>query len=699
MAKLLYADLETYSATPISYGTWRYAEDAEILLFGYAIDDEPARVWDLTSGAEMPEDLRLALDEARLCKCRTVWHNGMMFDTIVLQHVLGINIPVTQIIDTMVMAYDCGLPGALADLCSVLRVSADKSKDLEGSQLVQLFCKPLPKNYRLRRATSETHPEKWARFVNYCRLDVEAERELFRKLPRFNFEGPYGPVELMNQGEDALINRRGVLMDTELAEAAVASAARQKAELNRRIGEQTNGRVLSHGQREALISFFRDTFRVDLNDLTKAELEKRLDDPAVPEPMKEMLRDRIAGCRTSVQKFRAILNRVSTDGRMRGNIQFRGASRTGRFSGRGFQPQNLPRPSIKDPKEIEAYIEAAKDGTLDLFAGDPGEILSSCLRGCIIAPAGKKLCVADYSNVEGRVLAWLAGEEWKLQAFRDFDCGIGHDLYKLTYARTFGTTPDKVTKAQRQMGKVLELALGYGGGAGAFATFARGYGVDLHGMADSVAETIDPLLWQEAQSSYESFFVPQGRDEGLDPKVFIACDAVKRAWRIANPKIVKLWYSVGDAVISVMQGTAKRVEAGRLLVEKRGAWLLIRLPSGRRLAYPAPRLSDDDRPQFSYMGVEQYSRKWKRSQSYGPKLVENITQATSCDLLTEALLRLEGRGYEPVLHIHDEIIAEAPDDGAHNYKNMEQLMAECPHWANGLPLVAAGFEANRYRKD
>ncbi len=697
MSNILYADLETYSPVPIANGTWAYAEKAEILLFGYAIDDEPAKVWDVTTHASMPEDLRAALDRVSRGLMHTVWHNGMMFDTVVLDRVLGVRIPPAMVIDTRVVAYQAGLPGALGQLCEVLNVDADKAKDKAGAALVQLFCKPLPKNYTLRRATRLTHPEKWASFVNYCRLDVEAERELWKKLPKFNCEGSYAARELENQEEDARINRRGMLVDTDLAVAAVAAAKEQKVALNRKLEAQTLGRVATHNQRDALISYFRDTYHVDLDELTKAAVEAKLDDPSVPEPMKEMLRDRLAGTRTSVQKYRAILKRVSADDRMRGNLQFRGAARTGRFSGCGFQPQNLPRPKIKSNDEVEAAIAAAKDGVLGLFYDDPGEVLQSCIRGCIVAPEGKKLCVADYSNVEGRVLAWLAGESWKLQAFRDFDAGRGHDLYKLTYARTFGVRPEDVTKAQRQMGKVLELALGYGGGAGAFATFARGYGVDLHGMADSVEKTIDPSIWRDAERSYETYFVPQGRDEGLDPKVFIACDAVKRAWRLANPHIVRLWYAVGDAVKLAIGGSADVHVGHRIGIARAGSYLLVRLPSGRRLAYPSPRLSEEG--DFSYMGVEQFSRKWTRIKSYGPKLVENIVQATSCDLLTEALLRLEPRGYEPVLHIHDEIIAEAPADSAHNFKEMEKLMAELPPWAEGLPLVAAGFEANRYRKD
>lgn len=693
----LFADLETYSPVPIKNGTWKYAEQAEILLFGYAIDDEPAKVWDLTTGAPMPDELKTALETY---SCETVWHNGMMFDTIILKKVLGIDIEPSRVVDTMVLAYQAALPGSLAELCDVLQVPTDLAKDKEGWKLVQLFCKPLPKNYKLARATRDTHPEDWANFVNYCRLDVEAERALWKKIPKFQQEELlFARKEHSWQVIDAEINRRGMLMDVELAEAAVKTDFEQKKALNAKLLERTGGRVETVGQRDELMKFFKDYYDVELPNMTKAELEKRIEDPDIPEPVREMIRDRLAGCRTSVQKYKAILDRTSSDGRMRGNLQFRGASRTGRFSGRGFQPQNLPRPKIKDPQVIENAIAVAKAGMLDVFYDDPGEMLSQCLRGVIIAPEGKKLVVADYSNVEGRVLAWLAGETWKLQAFRDFDAGHGHDLYKLTYAKAFNVDPESVTKDQRQMGKVLELALGYGGGAGAFATFARGYGVDLHDMADKVVDAIDPAIWREAENSYESYFLPRKRTEGMERKVFIACDAVKRAWRRANPKIVELWNSVGEAIdIAMEKGNAKVTWGVRM--EKRGAWLLLRLPSGRRLCYPSPRIGDgDNEPAFSYMGVEQFSRKWKRIASYGPKVVENMTQAVSCDLLTEALARLSRHGYKAVLTVHDEVIAEAVDNEQFSFKKMAEVMAETPEWATGLPLAAAGFEAHRYRKE
>lgn len=690
----LYSDLETYSETPIKYGAHKYAENCEVLLWGYAVDDEPAKVWDLTKTRKMPEDLKAAIDEVMACRARCVWHNGMGFDTVVLAK-KGIDFPVSQIVDTMVMAYQHALPGALGDLCDVMRMPSDTAKDKDGKRLVQIFCKPLPSNYKLRRATSATHPDDWARFVNYCRLDVEAERALFKKMPKWNCTAKERAI----QTADARINRRGMLIDLDLAKAAVDLSIKNRYLLADETRRRTNGEVGAATQRDAMIRYVEKVYGIKLESMTKAELEKRCADESLPEPMRELLRLRLMSTKTSIQKFQALINCTGKDGRLRGCLQFRGAARTGRFSGRLFQPQNLARPSMKN-KDIDFAIEALKDGTFDMWFEHPSEVLPNLLRGEIIAPKGRKLVVADYSNVEGRVLAWLSGEEWKLKAFREFDEGHGHDLYKLTYGRTFNVPPEIVTKAQRQMGKVLELALGYGGGAGAFVTFARGYGIDLHDMAKTVKEAIDPVIWSEAEESYD-FFVERKLTAGLDREVFLACDAVKRAWRLANPSIVAFWKKVDDALEEAM-GLGRVAKAGNhVTAEKRGNYLLVRLPSGRLLCYPAPRIGspggDDDR--FSYMGVQQFSRKWTRIRSYASKVVENITQAVSCDLLCEALLRLEANGYETVLTVHDEAITEAPDTPEYSLEKMAALMTELPNWAKGLPLAAAGFEGKRYRKD
>lgn len=615
--KLLYCDLETFSPLNLpQVGSFRYAEDCEILLWGYAVDDEPARVWDCTNPKtkEMPEALAKALKEVRAGERKIVWHNGMMFDTVVLE-ALGYPIPLDMIIDTMVVAYQHGLPGALGDLCDVLRMPTDKAKDKDGKRLVQLFCKPQPDCYKVRRHTRDTKPEDWVKFVNYCRLDVEAERALYKALPKWNCT----PWEHRLQVLDAEINRRGVMVDVELAEAAVELSERRKGILAEETQRQTNGEVGAATQRDALIDYMFRHYGWKIESMTKSELEKRVDDPSVPEPVRELLKLRLMSTKTSIQKFKALLRRINKDGRMRGCLQFRGASRTGRWSSRGMQLQNLARPTVSQ-KEIDFATEVLKprDGTFECFYDDPSVILPNLLRGEIIAPAGKKLIVADYSNVEGRVLAWLAGEEWKLQAFRDFDAGHGHDLYKLAYAKAFGVKPEDVTKPQRQIGKVLELALGYGGGAAAFARFASGYGMNLSEMSEYVKSSAPRADWLDAADSY-SFFAEKKMTGGLERETFIACETLKRLWRKTNPKIVQFWANAGNAVQKAIV-SRESVRVGYVSFTRTKSFLVARLPSGRLLCYPSPKTNPSvGKDSFTYMGMNQFSRKWEKIESYGAK--------------------------------------------------------------------------------
>lgn len=914
--KLLYCDLETFSPLNLpQVGSFRYAENCEILLWGYAVDDEPARVWDCTNPKtkEMPEALAKALKEVQAGERKIVWHNGMMFDTVVLE-ALGYPIPLDMIIDTMVIAYQHGLPGALGALCDVLRMPTDKAKDKDGKRLVQLFCKPQPDCYKVRRHTRDTKPEDWVKFVNYCRLDVEAERELYKALPKWNCT----PWEHRLQVLDAEINRRGVKVDIELAEAAVELSERRKGILAEETQRQTNGEVGAATQRDALIDYMFRHYGWKIESMTKSELEKRVDDPSVPEPVRELLKLRLMSTKTSIQKFKALLRRVNKDGRMRGGLQFRGAARTGRWcltgdhevftpngwvrfdewqggdiavwnkdteaysfqpanalafdyegpmysfdtarcqqvstpdhrmpyyvegkgwqvatveelskkrfemafvgrrmrpetiehdklrvlvmtqadghytrdgqlryhfkkerkiarckmllrrcgipfverkepkavnisvaqrdlpiwlrlfrgktygswllnenadiffdelaewdgyrcgpnsiqycttvkenadlvqalaclsgrtatvllkrpasekwaasyvvniwlapskshritdrplvrdfsgkvycaetktgffmvrrngrvwvtgnSGRGMQLQNLARPTMPQ-REIDFAAAALKDGTFECFYEDPSEVLPNLLRGEIIAAPGKKLIVADYSNVEGRVLAWLAGEEWKLQAFRDFDAGHGHDLYKLAYAKAFGVKPEDVTKPQRQIGKVLELALGYGGGAAAFARFASGYGMNLSEMAEYVKSTAPRVEWVEAADSYD-YFAGKNMTGGLERTEFIACEVLKRLWRKSNPNIVQFWADVGQAVQKAIV-SRESVRVGYVSFARTKSFLVVRLPSGRLLCYPSPKTNPSvGKDSFTYMGMNQFSRKWEKIESYGAK--------------------------------------------------------------------------------
>lgn len=676
---ILYLDLETFSDVEIKKGTSRYCEGAlEILLTAYAVDDGavqveegyPDRVADLAEQAD-----------------RIVIHNSK-FDRTVCE-TLGIDMPIAKIHDTLVQARSHGLPGGLGILCEVLKVPTDKAKDKRGRELIHLFCKPRPKNSELRRATKLTHPDQWAEFIEYAALDIEAMREVYKRLPKWNYGNPSPPNQSLSERDlwllDQKINDRGFKVDVDLATAAIDAVETEKRHLARRVNTMTGGEVEAATQRDKLLEHLLEWYGVKLPDMQKGTLERRLLDENIPDPVKELIAIRLEASTTSTSKYRTLLDTVSADGRLRGTLEFCGASRTGRWGGRLFQPQNLPRPK-HDRETLEDFVEALKAGCYDLLFDDVIAHCSSAIRGCLVAPNGKKLVAADLSNIEGRVLAWLAGEEWKLQAFRDYDAGTGPDLYKMTAGSILGKAPEDVTKDERQStGKVPELACGYQGAVGAFASMARLYGLDL----------------------------PE--EEVL---------AIVKAWRRANRNITRFWYELEQAAIGAVETPGVTREVGLLKVRRDGAWLKIVLPSGRALVYPQPKLGHRKGPcrlcgglgeveevkcsecngtgetygrlQLNYSGVDPYTKQWARIWTYGGKLVENVVQAVARDVLADAMPRAEASGYEIVLTVHDEIVTETTTGTA---EGLSAIMSTNPPWAEGLPLSAAGFSALRYGKE
>lgn len=694
--KSLYIDYETYSEVPIKHGVYAYAERAEILLMSYAIDDGPARVWDVTcENINKHPDLIEAIIDPNV----TVTAHNSMFDRTISR--LAANAPqiikvmgndVSRWRDTMVKAYSVSLPGALGTLSEIFRLAEDKAKDKEGRQLVLLFCKPRPASSKIRRATKETHPEEWKKFVNYARLDTEAMRELDKKIPAWN----YRDEELALWHLDQRINDRGFMVDVDLAHKAIDAVGDEKKALAIRTRELTDDEVQAATQRAAMLKHILGSYGVELPDLQKSTLERRINDSELPIALRELLAIRLQASTTSTSKYTTLVNGVSRDGRLHGTLQFDGAGRTGRWSGRLFQPQNLPRPTLKN-EVIEQGIDAVKADCADLIYDNIIELTSSAIRGCITVPRGKKLVVADLSNIEGRGLSWLAWEDWKLKAFHDFDMGNGHDLYKLSYAKSFGVKPDDVNKTQRQIGKVQELALGYEGGVGAFLTFSAAYGIDLEAMAEQAISAIPDNVLGEARSALDWTKRNKRPTFGLSDQAWIVCDSFKRSWRYAHPSIAAFWRELDDAVRTaiIYPGATKRCQS--LVIRRDGAWLRIRLPSGRYLCYPDPRV--DESGKITYMGMNQYSKKWGRISTYGGKLAENVTQAFSRDVLAYNMPAIEKAGYQIVLSIHDELLTEAPDSDEFTHEKLAALMSTVPPWAEGLPLAAAGFEAYRYRKD
>jgi DNA polymerase len=685
--RTLYLDLETFSKTPITHGTHAYAANAEILLAAWAWDDAPVQVLDLTLPNTRPDGIAQAILNPDV---EVVIHNSH-FDRTVIRHVWGIDIPTSRIHDTMVQAMAHSLPGSLGMLCEVLGLPSDKAKDKDGKRLIQLFTKPLGKNRLLRRATRGTHPEDWERFKAYAAADVEAMREIKKRMPLLNFT----PAERALWQLDQRINDRGVAIDLALVDSAITAIDKAKHELAGRTQALTDGSVSSATLNEVFRLHLFEAFGIDLPDLQMATIEKTLSTLELNPAMRELLTIRLQASSTSTAKYRVLMRGTSTDGRLRGLLQFCGAIRTGRWAGRLFQPQNLPRPTLKQ-KAIDAGIEALRAGCAHLTTDNVMELVSSAIRSCIVAPTGKKLVVADLSNIEGRVQSWLANEEWKLQAFRDFDAKVGPDLYKLAYSKSFGVAPGAVTDDQRQVGKVQELALGYEGGVGAFATFAGAYGINLDSLADKVLlDAPDDVV-----AKADKFLGWTKKDKrpmyGLSEDAFVACDVLKRMWRDAHPNITNYWAALKDVSIKALLNRGNTFNELGLKVRASKNWLVLGLPSGRALCYPSPKVEDGDK--ITYMGIDQYTRKWTRIHTHGGKLFENLCQAVARDIMAANMSLIEAAGYQIVLSVHDELVTEAPDEPQYNAEHLSKLLAANPIWAPDIPLAAAGFEGYRYRK-
>jgi len=696
---ILWFDCETYSECDLkAHGTHRYAEheSTEITVAQWAIDDGMPYVWDCTApkpAKRGPLDyLRDQLNDPNV----TVIAHNSMFDRTVLRHCWDVDIPVERWQDTMIQAMAHGLPGSLDKIGQIVGLEADQAKDKRGRDLIQLFCKPRAKNSTLRRATRETHTKEWAEFLEYSRQDIVAMRAISKRLPTWNYRT--GHPELALWHLDQRINDRGVAVDLDLAHAAINAVAGEQKRLKAEVIDETDGQVSSASKRDQLLQHIIDAYGIELPDMKADTLRRRLDDPDLPAGVRLLLSIRLEATKTSTAKYAALVKATSSDGRLRNTLQFAGALRTTRWAGRIFQPQNLPRPEHGfDGEAQDLVVEALKAGCADLVYSNVMQQTANAIRGCIVAPPGKKLTVADLSNIEGRGLAYLAGERWKIKAFAEFDRGLGADLYKLAYARSFNVDAKDVDKSQRQIGKVQELGLGYEGGVAAFLTFAVVYAMDLQDLAKAVWATASSQALEDAQGVW-SWAKKNERTLGLSNEVYVACEILKKAWREAHPCTVALWKAAGESVRAAINNPGETFPIGQHLKARRdGAWLRIRLPSGRYLCYLNPEV--DDAGQISYMGVNQYTRKWDRLKTYGGKLIENATQAFARDILAYNMPAIERSGYSIVLSVHDELLTETPDTDDYNVDTLSAMMATAPSWAQGIPLAAAGFETTRYRKE
>nr|DAH06885.1 MAG TPA: DNA polymerase I [Caudoviricetes sp.] len=646
--KRISIDIETYSDVDlIRCGVYKYVNSPnfEILLIAYSIDDEEVKVVDICSGENLSNEIRTALMSPEVIKTA---YNAQ-FERVCLSRYFGLHeyINPQSWYCTMIQSAELSLPSSLADVGATLGL--ERQKMMEGKELIKYFCvpcKPTKINGGRTRNMPADSPDKWKIFKEYCKRDVDAELQIARKLKKYPISEAEHALYVLDQN----INDRGVLVDLELARQAVKMNNVQTAIATEQAYSLTG---LENPNSVAQLKSWLVRNGVEIESLSKkavAELAKETDGD-----ISEMLRLRLLMSKTSVKKYEAVIRSVCNDGRVRGMMRFYGANRTGRWSGNILQPQNLPRNYITD---LTLARDVVKDGDfdlLDLAYGNVPNVLSELIRTVLVPKECCRFIVADFSAIEARVLAWMAGEQWRLDTFKK-----GGDIYCASASKMFHVPVEKhgINGELRQKGKISELACGYGGGVGALKSMGA---VEMG--------------------------VPEDELQGLI-----------NDWRSANPHIVQFWYEVGMAAMKAIKEKTT-ISLGRLAFIYESGVLFIRLPNGRRLAYIKPHIGTNrfGGESITYMGISTL-KKWERIETFGGKLVENITQGIARDLLASAMLNVTNAGYNIVFHVHDEIIAEMPN-GKGSVDEMCQLMSINPDWAQEIPLTADGYECEYYRKD
>ena len=645
--KTLSIDLETYSSADIGKsGVYRYAEasDFEVLLFGYSIDGASPQLVDLASGEQIPEAVLGALTDPAVTK----WAFNASFERVCLSRYLGLPsgtyLEPQQWRCSMIWSAYLGLPLSLAGVGAVLKL--EKQKLETGRDLIRYFCQPCAPTKvnggRTRNKPSDA-PDKWAMFKSYNLRDVETEMAIQEKLARF-------PVPEFVWDEyhlDQEINDRGIRLDMDVVENAIQIDALSKAELTEKIQTLT---ALENPNSVAQMKAWLAEHGLEVESLGKKEVAAMLRD--APPDLAEALLLRQQLAKSSVKKYQAMQNCVCGDGRAHGMFMFYGANRTGRFSGRLIQIQNLPQNHMPDLEEARDLVRTGNYDALQTLYDSVPDVLSELIRTAFIPYEGGKFIVADFAAIEARVIAWMADEQWRLDVFKK-----GGDIYCASASQMFGVPVEKhgINGHLRQKGKIAELALGYGGSVGAL----KAMGALEMGIPE---EELKPLV---------------------------------DAWRDANPNITQLWWDVDDAAKEAVRDKVPTETHGLRFVYEKG-FLFMELPSGRRLAYVKPRIGENKfgGESVTYEGVGS-TKKWERLESYGPKFVENVVQALSRDILCYAMKTL--RCCNIVAHVHDEVIIEA--DPKVSLEAICEQMGRTPPWAEGLILRADGYETPFYKKD
>ena len=657
----LHIDFETYSAADLPVcGLDNYASDPTtgVHCMAYCFDDEGVLLW--RPGSCDIERVRDHIANGGIVVAHNAAFELAIWNKVCVPKYGWPQLSPKQMRCTMAQAYAMSLPGSLEKAAAALGIP--QQKDVAGARVMMQLAKPKADGGFW---APEEAPEKFERLYVYCRTDVEVERALDHRM-----------MQLSEQEQqvwvlDQIINQRGICVDLPAIENAIAMVEAEKARLDMAMLRTTGGVVGKCTEVQLLVKWIK-TQGVEINGLAKADVIDALKVEDMPSAVRKALLLRQEAAKSSTAKLLAMKNRASRDGRVRGCFQYHGAS-TGRWAHRGIQPGNLPRPrkltkdddeNVRLVYEINELIARNEHRLIDMLYGPTMDALADSVRGMIIAGPGRDLVAMDFSAIEARVLAWLAGEEKVLDIFRTHG-----KIYEHAASGIYNKPVEAVTKAERQIGKVAVLALGYGGGVGAFQSMARVYGVKV----------------PDAQA-----------------------DEIKRAWRDSHKKIVHYWYDLEGAAINAVEldVVCKAGPKGRQVAfKKSGSFLWCKLPSGRVLCYPYPVIKQietpwgEAKPALHFMSVNGVTNKWEETKTYGGSLSENVTQAVARDLLAESMLRLEHNGYPVIMHVHDEAVVEiasnASDDVTHH---IEQIMAEVPAWAAGLPVSAEGWRAVRYRK-
>jgi DNA polymerase len=621
----LWLDLETRSRVNVKrVGAWRYARDpsTEVTVITTAWnEDKPEAITN--------EELRIEVGEADV-----IYSHNAQFERDILKHVLHIDTDVDKWVDTAAYAAANGLPRKLETLCKVLHLPRDQAKDKRGARLISMLCSPQ------KDGTFNDDPKLYAEFVEYCMQDVVAMRECWHRLP----DKALTPSERRIMQVDMLINERGVCVDTGLAKAAQAQYARIVANADALVAGLTGGEVNSTTEVEKL-RVHLDGIGCALPNLRATTVEDALKGE-LDEVARELLELRQIGSKTGGAKFDRFVELSDVDGRAH-DLHMYYAAHTGRWGGRMLQPQNMPRPTISD---TDVAAEIVRNDEINMFYDKPMSVLNSVVRSCIIAPPGKALLVGDYAQIEARIVPWLAGQEDVLTAFRN-----GEDIYKVAATGIFRVPLAEVTKAQRAVGKVAILALGFGGGSAAFESMAKQYRVPV---PDNV-------------------------------------EAIVKAWRTANRKIVSFWYDLDRAFRNLLADdyNGDVLKVGKVKLSLKGKTVRIELPNGLMLRYHGAKINEND--EVTYLGVNPKTFNWSVLYTWGGKITQNITEFVGRCLLGESLVDLEDVGLRPVLHVHDEVVCESDVGRLADFKAcLERPRA----WAAGLPVVADCHEMLRYRK-